>query len=500
MSHQKNRTIIAIDLKSFYASVECVERGLDPLNTCLVVADQSRTNKTICLAVSPALKSFGVPGRPRLFEVEQITVKVNRKRAYDARIREAKKKSVFLDELTADPSTAVDYIVAVPRMQYYMDCSDRVYETYLKYVSADDIHVYSIDEVFMDVTDYLDTYQMSAHQLAVTMIRDVLKTTGVTATAGIGPNLYLAKVAMDIVAKHIPADDDGVRIAELDEISYRQKLWTHEPVTDFWRVGRGYAKRLAEYDLYTMGDIARFSLTDDAKLYQEFGINAELLIDHAWGYEPVTIADIKGYHTDNHSTGAGQVLMRPYSFEEAKTIVKEMVVSLALDLHAKRLVTDSISLFVNYDSSNDLSDYGGTVVTDYYGRNNVAKPASGTKKLKEYTSSVSVLRNAAEEIYDQKVNRFLKIRRINVTAGHVIPKEEGKKKQKVEVFDLFSDPEETEKKNEEAQKQLEKDMKLQDAMIQIQKKFGKNAVMTAVSAKKEATGKERNEQIGGHKK
>lgn len=500
MPERNDRTYIAIDLKSFYASAECVDRGLDPLNTCLAVADPSRTNKTICLAVSPALKSFGVPGRPRLFEVERIIDKVNRDRAYHSRVRRLENKSVFLDELNRDPALAVDYITAVPRMQYYMDCSDKVYETYLKYISPEDIHVYSIDEVFMDVTNYLGTYKMTARELARTMIRDVLEATGVTAAAGIGTNLYLAKAAMDIVAKHIPADEDGVRIAELDEISYREKLWTHEPITDFWRVGRGYASRLAKHDLYTMGDIARFSLTNDSVLYQEFGVNAELLIDHAWGFEPVRMEDIKSYHAGHHSVGSGQVLMRPYKYDEAATILKEMTVSLALDLHAKRHVTDSLSILINYDTSSDLSGYQGEIVSDYYGKRKVPKPAGGTAKLKEFTSSASVLRKAAMEIYEKTVNPFLLVRRINVTAGNVIPAEEAGKKQRVEMFDLFSDPEEMERQSEEAEKQREKDIRLQDAMVKIKKKYGRNAVMTAVSAKEEATGKERNEQIGGHRK
>ena len=298
---EKQRTYIAIDLKSFYASVECVERGLDPLNACLLVADESRTSKTICLAVSPALKAFGVPGRPRLFEVEKIVKDVNRQRIIDSGLHRERGKSIYLDELQDDKSLSVDYVVAVPRMEYYIECSDRVYETYLKYVAADDIHVYFIDEVFIDATEYLNTYKLSAHELAMRMIRDVLYRTGVTATAGIGSNMYLAKVAMDIVAKHLPADKDGVRIAELDEYSYRRELWNHTPLTDFWRVGRGYASRLAKHGLYTMGDIARFSLKNDGLLYREFGVNAELLIDHAWGYEPCRMEDIKNYETDNSS-------------------------------------------------------------------------------------------------------------------------------------------------------------------------------------------------------
>ena len=498
MSDKKERIYIAIDLKSFYASVECVQRGLDPLNTCLVVADQSRTNKTICLAVSPALKAFGVPGRPRLFEVEKIVADVNRERAFKSGVWRGNGKSHFYDELVRDPSLEVDYLVAVPRMQYYIETSDRVYETYLKYISADDIHVYSIDEVFMDVTDYLNTYKMTAHQLAMTMIRDVLNTTGVTATAGIGTNMYLAKVAMDIVAKHLPADSDGVRIAELDEISYREKLWTHEPLKDFWRVGRGYVKRLQKYGLTTMGDIARFSLENSETLYKEFGINAELLIDHAWGWEPTRIADIKSYHSDNHSLGSGQVLMRPYSFEEAKIVVKEMTDALALDLQRKGCVTDRVGLMVNYDSAG-LDDYHGEIVSNYIGRK-VPKPGNGSAKLKGFTSSANRMREAVMSVYGRVVDPTLLIRRINVVADHVLPRKEAMNRPQVEEYDLFADVEKLEAEHRQAEAENEKDTRLQDAMLKIQGKFGKNAVMTATSAEDAATGRERNMQIGGHKK
>ena len=329
----QSHAYIAIDLKSFYASVECVERGLDPLKARLVVADQSRTNKTICLAVSPALKSFGISGRARLFEVEQKIAEINRGR-----------------------KTKIDYVVAPPRMAHYMKYSTKIYETYLKYIAPEDIHVYSIDEVFIDATGYLKSYNISAHELAMKMIRDVLRTTGVTATAGIGTNLYLAKIAMDIVAKHMPPDQDGVRIAELDEMSYRKKLWAHQPLTDFWRIGSGYAKRLAKYNLRTMRDIAKASLTSSDLLYKEFGINAELLIDHAWGYEPCTMADIKSYRPTNTSISSGQVLTRPYSAKEAETIIREMTDTLSLNLVDQNLVTDHVHLYVGYDSSNSLKN------------------------------------------------------------------------------------------------------------------------------------------------
>ncbi|MDO5438993.1 MAG: DNA methylase [Erysipelotrichaceae bacterium] len=499
MSDRKERIYIAIDLKSFYASVECVQRGLDPLNTCLVVADKSRTNKTICLAVSPALKAFGVPGRPRLFEVEKIIADVNRERAFKSGVWRGNGKSHFYDELSKDLSLEVDYLVATPRMQYYIETSDKVYETYLKYISADDIHVYSIDEVFMDVTDYLNTYKMTPHQLAMTMIKDVLNATGVTATAGIGTNMYLAKVAMDIVAKHLPADKDGVRIAELDEISYREKLWTHEPLKDFWRVGRGYARRLEKYGITTMGDIARFSLENSETLFKEFGINAELLIDHAWGYEPTRISDIKSYHSDNHSLGSGQVLMRPYSFEEAKIVVKEMIDALALELHAKGCVTDRVSLAVNYDTSNDLKDFQGTIVSNYIGRR-VPKPGNGSAKLKGFTSSANIMRQAIMEIYGRVVDPELLIRRINVVADHVLPRKEAENRPQIEEYDLFSDPEKLESEHRQQEEENEKDTRLQDAMLKIQGKYGKNSVMTATSTEDAATGRERNMQIGGHKK
>ena len=482
-------TYIAIDLKSFYASVECVDRGLDPLNTNLVVADLSRTNKTICLAVSPSLKSFGVASRPRLYEVEQKVKEVNRSRG-------KKNKSYYYNELINDNSLAIDYIVAPPRMQKYVDCSTKIYEIYLKYVSEEDIHVYSIDEVFIDVTKYLNTYKMSAHELTLKMIRDVLKETGVTATAGIADNMYLAKVAMDIVAKHMDADEDGVRIAQIDEMSYRKLLWNHEPITDFWRIGKGYALRLAKYNLYTMGDVARFSLKHDGILYDEFGINAELLIDHAWGYEPCTMQDIKNYHTDNRSLGSGQVLMRPYNFEEAKIVVKEMVDNLVLDMVSKHLVTDHVSLYIGYDISNDLQNR--EVTKNYYGQR-VIKPGKGSKQLKEFTSSTKKITDAIIKIYDEKVDHNLTIRRINICADRVRPKEEINNKVKVEQFDLFSCTQDIEKLDKEKKQENEKETKLQEAILKIKNQYGKNAVLKAISYEEGATARERNKQIGGHK-
>ena len=494
----KQKTYIAIDLKSFYASVECVERGLDPLNVNLVVADESRTNKTICLAVSPSLKSFGLPGRPRLYEVEQKVKEINRQRQMKAPGGRLTGKSFYYDELEKNKSLAVDYIVAIPRMGKYLEFSTDVYNVYLKYVSKDDIHVYSIDEVFIDVSAYLNTYKMSAHELALKMIRDVMMVTGVTATAGIGSNLYLAKVAMDIVAKHIPADKDGVRIAEIDEQKYRELLWSHRPLTDFWRVGKGYQKRLERYGLYTMGDIARFSLKHDGVLYDEFGINAELLIDHAWGYESATMEDIKSYIPQNNSLGAGQVLMEPYSFDKAKIVAKEMIDNLALSLVEKGLMTDHVSIIINYDASNNLDHYEGEVTNDWYGKK-VAKPAGGSMQLNEFTSSGKMICDALMHIYDSTVERNLLIRRINICADRVLPINEAQDKTIVKQYSLFSDIEKEESQYKKNKKDLEKENNLQKAMISIKNRFGKNAVLKGTSYEEGATGKMRNEQIGGHR-
>jgi len=495
---KKERVYIAIDLKSFYASVECAERGLDPLNTNLVVADKSRTNKTICLAVSPALKSFGVPGRPRLFEVEQKVEELNRERGRKNRYRRSAGRSFYLDELQKDPGMEIDYLVAVPRMGLYMEYSNRIYETYLKYIAPEDIHVYSIDEVFIDATNYLETYKLTAHELAMTMIRDVLRRTKITATAGIGPNLYLCKVAMDIVAKHIPADEDGVRIAEIDEMSYRRLLWTHEPLTDFWRVGRGYAKRLENYGIRTMGDVARFSLEHSEILYREFGINAELLIDHAWGYEPCTMEDIKSYRPSSNSLSSGQVLMEPYSFDKAKIVLKEMVDALAGDLVSKGLVTDHVSLFVGYDNSSASSVHAGTVVKDWYGKL-VAKPAGGSAALKRPTSSSRKITEAVVAIYDKTVNPKLTIRRLNVSVEHLVSSGELPKEEYIQT-DLFTDVDAEIAKEKEEQLELEKENDRQKTVQGLKQRFGKNAVFLATSLEEGATGRQRNEQIGGHKK
>lgn len=493
----KVRSYIAIDLKSFYASVECVERGLDPLNTNLVVADNSRTDKTICLAVSPALKSFGVPGRPRLFEVISKVKEINRQRALESRTREFKKQSIYLDELNKDKSIKLDYIVATPRMAFYMEYSTRVYNIYLKYIAPEDIHVYSIDEVFIDVTAYLNTYKMSAHELAMKLIHEVLDETGITATAGIGTNMYLAKVAMDIVAKHIPADKDGVRIAELDEISYREKLWNHTPMTDFWRVGRGIEARLKQHGLYTMGDVARCSIECEDILYKEFGINAELLIDHAWGIEPTVISEIKSYVPMAKSISQGQVLTRPYSFEEARIVTKEMADLIALDLVEKNYLTDTIVLSIMYDVSN-LKEagikefYHGEIVKDFYGRL-APKHAHGTIRIDHQTSSTVLIQNAVDELYERIVNCNLLVRRINIACCNLVTVENHQ--EEYIPIDLFSDVNKQIKQEENEKKERN----LQKAIIKIKNKYGKNSVLKGTNLEQGATTIERNKQIGGHK-
>ena len=485
-----NRTYVAIDLKSFYASVECMERGLDPLTTHLVVADDSRTDKTICLAVSPSLKAYGVPGRPRLFEVKQIVNRINREHP---------------EEL---PLT---FLTAKPRMAMYIEYSTQIYQIYLKYIAPEDIHVYSIDEVFLDVTQYLKTYQMTAYELTKTIIKDVYKSVGITATAGIGTNLYLCKVAMDIVAKHVEPDQDGVRIAELDEMSYRKLLWNHTPLTDFWRVGKGYAKKLNAAGIFTMGDVARCSIGKPDELYNEellyrmFGVNAELLIDHAWGWEPCTIEQVKKYRPESTSMGAGQVLHCPYSFKDARIVAREMMDLLSLELFEKQQMTDQIVLHVGYDIDN-LKDtdgkkaYQGALKTDHYGRK-VPKPAHGTKTLIDYTSSTRKLVEATMELYDEIVNPNLMIRRISIALNRLMDEKDYVKKENenFEQMDLFTDYSKIEKQREDEAREREKEKKLQKAMLDIKKKYGKNAILKGTNLQKQATARERNEQIGGHK-
>lgn len=500
----KQHTYIAIDLKSFYASVECRDRGLDPLDTNLVVADESRTDKTICLAVTPTLKSFGISGRARLFEVKQRVQEVNADRKRKLRGREFAGSSHFYSELSKDPSLALDFIIAPPRMAYYMEYSTRIYEIYMKYVAPEDIIVYSIDEVFMDVTDYLQTYRMSPRDLAMKMILEVLETTGITATAGIGTNLYLCKVAMDVMAKHIPSDENGVRIAFLDEMTYRRELWSHRPITDFWRVGRGYAKKLETYGIYTMGDVARCSEQNEELLYRLFGKNAELLIDHAWGWEPCTVEAVKAYRPESSSLGSGQVLQCPYDAEKAKLVVREMADALSLDLVEKRLVTDQIVITVGYDIEN-LTDperrkkYRGEVVTDRYGRQ-IPKHAHGTENLESFTSSTQKVVEAASVLYDRIVDKNLLIRRMNITANNIVEEKAApQKNNSYQQLDLFTDYAAEEEQEKQEALRLDRERKLQEATITIKKKFGKNAILKGMSLQEGATAKNRNEQIGGHK-
>lgn len=500
----KQRVYIAIDLKSFYASVECRERGLDPLDTNLVVADESRTDKTICLAVTPSLKTYGISGRARLFEVVQQVREANRGRLHDAPGHRFSGKSCFLSELTVNPTLEIDYLIAPPRMAYYMEYSSSIYSIYLKYIAPEDIIVYSIDEVFMDVTDYLFTYKLTAHELAMKIILDVLDTTGITATAGIGTNLFLAKVAMDIVAKHIPVDKNGVRIAELDEMSFRRKLWTHQPLTDFWRVGRGYSKKLEEHGMFTMGDVARMSVHNEDLLYQLFGKNAELLIDHAWGWEPCTVEAVKAYRPSDNSLGSGQVLHCPYTAEKARLVLREMAELLSLDLVRKKLVTNQIVLTIGFDIEN-LTDparrqlYTGPVVKDHYGRM-IPKHAHGTERLETYTSSTKKIINVATTLFDKIVDANLLIRRINIVAGHVLPEDEApNRSDDCEQLDMFTDYAAVQAQRQKEEEELNRERKVQEALLTIKKRFGKNAILKGMNLQEGATAKDRNEQIGGHK-
>lgn len=503
------RSYIAIDLKSFYASVECVERNLDPMNTNLVVADESRTEKTICLAVTPSLKAQGVSGRPRLFEVIQAvdTINAQRRYIYRKKLRNYKAElqgSSYIDsELKSKQELSLDYIIAPPRMALYMEYSTRIYNVYLRYVAPEDIHVYSIDEVFMDVTEYLQTYKMTPRQLAMKMIQEVLRETGITATAGIGTNLYLCKVAMDIVAKHIPADKDGVRIAELDEMSYRDLLWSHTPLTDFWRFGRGTANRLESLNIKTMGELAEYSMYHEDTLFKAFGVNAELIIDHAWGYEPCTMKDIKAYRPSTNSLSQGQVLHSPYDYEKARLIVKEMADSLSFDLVEKGLVTDQVVLTIGFDRESleryDIkSAYTGEIVSDHYGRA-VPKHAHGTESLKKYTSSSKVITNAALDIMERTVDKKLLVRRICIAANRVIKECDSVYENVCEQLDFFSDVSEQKKRHEKEELEEKRERSMQQAIIELKKKYGKNAVMKGMNYREGATAMERNGQVGGHR-
>ena len=503
----KERTYVCCDLKSFYASVECVERGLDPMTTNLVVADQRRTDKTICLAVSPSLKAYGIGGRARLFEVVQKVAEVNARRKWNAPSHQLTGSSWHDPEVQENPALALDYIVAPPRMAHYIDWSTKIYSVYLKYIAPEDIYPYSIDEVFMDLTNYLDTYRMTARELTRTIILDILKTTGITAAAGMGANLYLAKVAMDIVAKHVHPDKDGVRIAKLNEMTYRRLLWSHRPLTDFWRVGKGYATKLESHGMYTMGDVARCSIGkpgeyhNEELLYKLFGVNAEILIDHAWGWEPCTIADAKAYKPENKSIVSGQVLQCPYSFEKARLVVREMADALALDLVDKGLVTNQLVLTVGYDREN-LDDpsraawYKGPVTADRYGRK-IPKHAVGTENF-PYTSSANDLLKAVTALYDRIVDQNLLIRRLSISANKLLDEASASKEEPAEQLDLFTDYA-AKKQQEQADKAAHtRERKLQEAMLGIKKRYGKNAILKGMNLEDGATARERNQTIGGH--
>ncbi|MBE6634314.1 MAG: DNA methylase [Ruminococcaceae bacterium] len=497
----KERTYIAIDLKSFYASVECIQRDLDPMTTNLVVADAGRTEKTIGLAVSPSLKSFGIGGRPRLFEVVQRIREVNaeRRRLAGGKLEGS---SCRIDELRQNPRLAVDYIVAPPQMAFYMEFSARIYQVYLQFIAPEDIHVYSIDEVFIDATDYLKTYGVTAEELTERMVSAVYRETGITATAGIGSNLYLCKVAMDIVAKHMPANRHGMRVASLNEESYRRALWSHRPLTDFWRVGQGIAKRLEAVGIYTMGDIARCSVGDPNSYYNEellyklFGVNAELLIDHAWGWEPCRISDIKAYRPASNSICSGQVLQQPYSCEKARLVVREMTDLLVLDLVEKGLVTDQLVLTVGYDVENLTAEtgreaYTGEVTVDRYGRA-IPKHAHGTENLKAHSSSTREIMEAVCRLYDRIINPKLTVRRITLSACRVMNREQAAQARPYEQLDIFSSV-------EEQDEQKEKERIIQETVLDIRKKYGKNAILKGMNLEEGATAKDRNRQIGGHK-
>lgn len=498
-----SKTYIAIDLKSFYASVEAMERGLDPMTTNIVVADLSRTEKTICLAVSPSLKAYGIAGRARLFELVQQVKLANSARKMNAPNGMLNGLSYNANELKANPSLAIDYIVATPRMSLYIEYSTRIYQVYLRHIAPEDIHVYSIDEVFIDATSYLKYSNLNAYDFTKMLIKEVLEETGVTAAAGIGTNLYLCKVAMDITAKHIPADDDGVRIAQLDEMTYRKSLWSHRPLTDFWRVGKGISEKLEKHGMLTMGDVARFSIENEELLYHLFGINAELLIDHAWGWEPCKISDIKSYKPQTNSLQSGQVLQSAYDFEKARLVIKEMADNLSLDLVEKRLVTDKITLVVGYDIENlknsDLRKaYKGEIKTDFYGRQ-IPKHARGTANIGRKTSSTKLITDTVTEIFDKIVDSRLSVRRMYITAERIVPEETIESEYIPKQLSFFENIEEAECKKAEQEKALEKERRVQDTLLSIKQKYGKNAILRGLNYKEGATAKSRNEQIGGHK-
>ena len=492
-----NRVYICIDLKSFYASVECQERGLDPMDTNLVVADKSRTEKTICLAVSPSLKKFGIPGRARLFEVVQKIKEVNLERRKKNKYKKFSGKSYSEKELNANSNLELDYIIAPPQMKKYMNYSTTIYDVYLKYVAPEDIYAYSIDEVFCDITAYLKTYKMTPREMITKMIQDVYETTGITATGGIGTNMYLAKIAMDIVAKHMEPNKFGVRIAGLDEITYRKLLWAHKPITSFWRVGKGIAKRLADNNMYTMGDVARKSLEDEELLYKLFGVNAEYLIDHAWGWEPCTMKEVKNFKPKINSLSEGQVLHKPYDYEHTKLIVKEMTDNLSFALTSKNFVTDQLVLEIGYDTEN-IKFYKGEITEDRYGRK-IPKHAHGTIRIDHKTSSSKILREHAIKLFDQIINKKLLVRRIYVIAGNIISKDKAQKEKVYEQIDLFTNYEAEDRKKTKEKQEEEKDNNLQEALINIKNKYGKNAILKGMNLEEGGTAIERNGQVGGHK-
>ena len=498
-----NNVYLCIDLKSFYASVECVERGLDPLTTNLVVADAERTNKTICLAVTPSLKQLGVSSRPRLFEVEKSIRDINKKRKQNIDYKPFTHKATDINDIMNDSFAEVDYIIATPRMAYYIEYSARIYSIYLKYIAPEDIHIYSIDEVFIDLTKYLKMYNLSPHDLAMMIIKDVLKTTKITATVGIGTNMYLAKVAMDIVAKKMPPDKDGVRVAELDEISYRYKLWDHTPLTDFWRIGNGINKKLNFLGLYTMGDVARCSLEQEDILYKIFGINAELLIDHAWGFENCTMEYIKNYSPVGRSLGTGQVLHCPYEYDKARLILKEMADSLSFDLLDKNLLTKQLVITIGYDFENltnplIANKYKGDISEDYLGRT-IPKHAHGTINLNDYTCSTETIVSECVKSFDEIVDPDLLIRRVNIAATRILDEKQYKKKYEYEQLDLFTNYEVEDDARRQQNKKLDKEKRAQKAILDIKKRYGKNAIIKGMNLEEGATMKDRNKQIGGHR-
>ena len=491
------RTYICIDLKSFYASVECIERGLDPLNTNLVVADPTRTEKTICLAISPSLKQYGIGGRARLFELKQMVKEINKKRKEENNNKKFTGKSIMDDELKKDKTKELDFIIAPPRMSHYMNFSAKIYNIYLKHIAKEDIFVYSIDEVFADITRYLKYHKTTPKEFVTKILQEVVKETGITATAGIGTNLFLAKVAMDLVAKHAKADNYGVRIAELDEMTYRKTLWDYRPITDIWRIGKGIANRLEQYHIYTLGDIAKCSLEDEELLYKLFGVNAELLIDHAWGVEPCTIESIKAYKPLEKSISTGQVLPCPYSYQKTKLIIREMSEMLALNLAEKHLITDQLVLTIGYDIINITEDYKGEIKKDFYGRK-TPRHAHGTIHLKEKTSSSKQIMTAAINLFEKIINPDLLVKRINISATKLTVREKEKLIIKYEQLDIFSNPEEVKEERQNKRQEEKQENALQQAVLNMKEKYGKNAILRGMNLESGGTTIERNKQIGGH--